>query len=214
MNRIVTISALVFLAMTGSALATVSTIYEYNFTPGANGNGLSDLNHDKYYKWGINWSLPQGQDLLDATFSVEKIKNWRTETNYLYLHLLPDATAGVTSYGDNQNTFYDNFLNGGNLPNKHLHTWQNIPATYIPLTYAFDSDPNDNGTEMAALATYVANGNFGIGLDPDCYYSDSGMKFQIRTIEYGTPPVPEPLTIVGAMMGLGGIGGYIRRRLA
>ena len=28
------------------------------------------------------------------------------------------------------------------------------------------------------------------------------------------PPVPEPLTIVGAMMGLGGIGGYIRRRLA
>jgi hypothetical protein len=33
-------------------------------------------------------------------------------------------------------------------------------------------------------------------------------------VTYGGPPVPEPLTITGLVCGLGGLGAYIRRRLA
>jgi hypothetical protein len=215
MHRIASAAILLSFLMAGSALASVATIHEYNFAPSPSGNDLTDLNHDSYYKWGINWSLPAGQDLLDATLTFTNIRNWASETNVLYAHLLPSATVGVTAYSDDQSTFVDNFTKNGNLPNTPLHTWWNLGTHGVNLVYAFDSNPNDNGKEMTALATYVADGNFGIGLDPDCHFCDCGVNLQIHTIEFGGPPLaPEPLTVLGMFLGLGGVGGYIRRRLA
>ncbi|MCP4567134.1 MAG: PEP-CTERM sorting domain-containing protein, partial [FCB group bacterium] len=61
---------------------------------------------------------------------------------------------------------------------------------------------------VAALDSYAANGDFGLGFDPDCHYYNRGVTL---TIETDRNPVPEPASMILFGLGLAGMG-YFRRK--
>ena len=64
----------------------------YTFTP--SDSDLWDLEHERYYTWGIELDLPAGETVVAASLFLDDIRNWRTETNDLWVHLLDLDTTG------------------------------------------------------------------------------------------------------------------------
>jgi hypothetical protein len=60
---------------------------------------------------------------------------------------------------------------------------------------------------LTALNSALADGNFGIGFDPDCHYTNSGISMNIQT-----RVVPEPISCVLFVVGSGVFGLASRRR--
>jgi len=178
------------LSMAGGALANT---YEFNPTPRAD---LSDLDHEKYYTWGINWSIPAGEVIESATLFFDNIRNYDSTSNDLWVHLLDSPSVGVTVGTDNQGGG-DYFAGQGPL----LKHWQALPATPQDITYTFTAD------QLVALTAYFANGNAGFGFDPDCHFYNDGITLTIETAQV---PIPAALWLLGS--GLLGLIGIRRRR--
>ena len=144
----------------------------YTFSAG----DLGDLDHGYAYKWGIDWSLPDGETIVGASLFFNDIRDWAWEENDLYVDLLPWAREGVRSYRDYQAS--GDFFSGRGISLIH---YEDLPNYAQDLTYNFvDSD-------LAALMAYSADGNFGIGFDPDCHFYNNGISLNIET---ATTPVP------------------------
>ena len=171
---------------------TEAATYTFQPTPA----DLYDLDHYRYYTWGIDWDIPAGEIIVSASLFFDDIRNWNKKSNDLWVHLLDSATAGVTRKRDNQGGG-DNFSGQGIL----LHHWQDLPASAQDITYDFDL------FEIATLNTYVTDGNFGLGFDPDCHYYNNGITLNIETA-----PVPIPTTILLLGSGLLGFGLLSRRK--
>lgn len=214
----VLLTLLVAIGITGSASAAV-----YNFSPMPS-RDLYDLDHYRYYTWGIDWRAHRGETITSATLTFKNIWDWRVEPDNLYTHLLdwapiPSSTSNVRAYWDNQgggDNFgaYHNGLGGGTYRGGYLIGNWTDPyggrARNFDLVYNFTSPGLIN-----ALNTYANNdGRFGFGLDPDCHYFNDGITFSITTATPPPPPrdaVPEPTTL--ALFGLGAAAmGMIRRR--
>jgi hypothetical protein len=59
---------------------------------------------------------------------------------------------------------------------------------------------------------WLADGNFGFGIDPDCHYYNDGVVAAIET-----RPVPEPATMLllaSGLMGLAGVRRKVKKQLA
>ena len=170
----------------------------YTFQPSP--ADLYDLDHYYYYTWGIQWTLPEGEQIVGATLSIADITNWNDGRNVLYIHLIDDVRPGVLGGRDNQGGG-DQFLNAGPLIAEYHDT--NGVATTDNLDYHF-------GAELLAdLNDFIANnGNFGFGFDPDCHFWNEGVTF---TIETEPAVTPEPATISILALGLTSLG-LIRRR--
>jgi len=138
-------------------------------------SGISYLEHDKYYRWGIDWSLPNGEEIVGASLFFEDISNHDCDTNDLYAQLLPIADPGVSEGTDNGNN--GNYFAGEGILLNH---WQNLPDTPQNITYDFIY------SELVTLMSYAADGNFGIGFDPDCLYEP---KIAL-TVETKVVPIP------------------------
>lgn len=137
---------------------------------------LCDLSHGMYYEWGIDLSIPPGETIVAASLFFDDIRNWKqNDPNDLYVHLLDDLNVGKFSFCDTKPG--NEFENQGIL----LNHWEDLPNTGQDITYDFDAD------ELIALNQYVADGNFGFGLDPDCHFYNDGITF---TYETGTIPIP------------------------
>jgi hypothetical protein len=158
-----------------------------SFTP--NPPDLYDLDHGKYYTWGISATWLPDQVVVSASLSFKQIRDWTTEQNVLYLHLLDQAPLGVRTYTDNEGGG-DNFAGQGIL----LTTLCNLPATPQNLTYHFTAG------QVAALNTYAADGRFALGLDPDCHFYNDGVTLSLAT---DSSQVPEPGTMVLVLAGAG-----------
>lgn len=177
----------------------------YTFTPSP--ADLYDLDHYKYYSWGINWLLPANQQIVSATLSIKNINNWTVEDDILYIHLLDSATLGVTVFDDNQGGG-DNFASwpGDDILLDTFTDLNDYPGPAENYVYNFTAD------ELTALKNYSTNdGRIGFGFDPDCHYWNDGVKFKIVTRE---AVVPEPATSLLFVSGMMGALGLRRRKSA
>ncbi len=181
----------------GSARAATFT-----FTPTP--NDLWDLDHYKYYKWGINWSIPTGQVITEATLKFDSINNWKYEpnANFLYMHLLDTVPVGSKRFTDNQGGG-DNFSGQGKL----IGVYTDNSTAVEDISYNFSS----LGL-LPSLTAYAADGNFGFGFDPDCHYFNCGITFIITTIKSDEGNVPEPSGLAALLSGAGGLAGLFSRK--
>jgi hypothetical protein len=196
-------------------LALISSVHaaNYEFTP--NPVDLWELDHNDYICWGINWNIPAGERITEATLFIKGINNWANEANNkLYIHLLDNAPLGANRWADNEG----NGDNWADTTKNNPHITGPLIAVYTDTNYLKSEDLAFKFSEKGLLDTlnsYLATphgtgkGNFGIGFDPDCHYYNCGVKLKIDTA-----PVPEPGSILTLAAGLCSIAGSrLRRRL-
>ncbi len=154
---------------------------------------LEDLPHGYYYTWGINWNLPAYEYIVSATLTYENIYDYIVESDLLSTHLLNSATVGVVQ-GIDWSGGGDYFSGQGGLL---LGEW-NDPAGGSPT--GFDLVYDIPSTHFS----WLSDGNFGFGIDPDCHYYNDGVTLQIHT-------TPEPTSLL--LFGIGGLGlGFLKRK--
>ena len=191
-------SLLLFVAGAGQAAV-------YTFTPSP--SDLNDLDHYWYYKWGISWAGHADETITEAVLKYTNIWDWQVEANdFLYTHLLDNPAIGVKQFQDNQ-LGGDDFLGQG----AWVGTWSdpnggNNGANSINLTYRF----SDLGL-LDDLQAYAADGVFGFGIDPDCHYWNDGINFTVTTTRT-TCVIPEPMSVMLGLAGLGAVAGFTRFR--
>ena len=187
-----------------SAAKTANAAYVFQPTPA----DLSDLPHEKYFTWGIDFTLPANETIIGATLTFTNIWDWDTEKNdRLYTHLLDNPKSGVKSYTDNQGGG-DNFAHQGVLVGVWSDPYGGRPHNFN-LVYDFGALGLLDALK-ADIATTSGTGkaNFGFGIDPDCHYYNCGVTFTITT-ETTCPVnhIPEPATILLSGLGIA----FVRR---
>lgn len=197
-KTICTISAILLLL----ALAMIpASAAQYQFQPSV--PDLYDLDHTYYYSWGIAWTVPANEILIEASLFIDNINDWTTESNdHLYIHLLDNPTVGVR-------TWYDGEGGGDNWAgNPLIANWSDTNNWNEDLTYDLSTMPGMIDT----LTSYIGNnGVFGLGFDPDCHYYNSGIQLTITT-RPEQQIVPEPSSLAGLALGMLSLGGLVRRR--
>jgi hypothetical protein len=172
-------------------------------------NDLSELPHDYYFTWGINFTIAQDEKITAATLTFTNIWDWTTESSdHLFVHLLDNIKSGSRSYVDNQGGG-DNFAGQGSL----VGDWSDPlggESRNFDLVFDFGSlGLLDTLNSFAQTAPGKNKVNFGFGIDPDCHYYNNGVTFAITTeTETSIGHIPEPTTI--SLLALGGV--MFRRR--
>lgn len=214
MKKLILFTSILLLSILPTPSMANCTCTTYTFSPCD--PDLADLPHGCYFTWGIDFTVPQGEQITGAVLTYKNIWDWRDESgDHLYTHLLDNPRSGVRTFTDSQGGG-DNFGGQGVL----VGDWSDPGGgswSDFDLVYDFD----DLGL-LDELNAYAATPwpdpvvtpwgtrrwvNLGFGIDPDCHYYNCGITFEIITC----PVIPAP----GAVL-LGGIGvglvGWLRGR--
>jgi hypothetical protein len=188
-------------ALAGSALATTFT-----FQPSR--NDVFNLDHSRFYAWqvtdlALQSELASGYTITSANIEFFDMRNGDNNPNELFVDVMNEIPAGhsawlnslypdIYMYTDGIASTVDNF--------EGLPTVVDIGALInVPHSPALDYNLSFDGDALAALLSYAAdNGSFFIGLDPDCSYSNTGIRLTLTTAPVR---VPEPAML--SLLGLG-----------
>jgi len=163
----------------------------YIFEPSPSSD-LWDLDHYKYYTWGIDWTLPQGETIAAAALSFDNIRNYNSDPNDLYVQLLESANNGVASGTDNQ-------ASGNYFENQGIQLYHGIDLSDT----SQDIDVIFNTGQISTLLDYLKDGNFGLGFDPDCHFYNDGTILTVNTVH---TPIPGAIFLFGSgLIGLVGL---------
>jgi hypothetical protein len=171
-----------------------SAVFTFNPDPA----NLWGLDHGSYYTWGVQWQVPQGEVIQEATLNITQITNWDDGVNVLHIHLLDNPPVGTDHDWDTKNG--DQFAGVGVLIDSFTDT--NGSGAPDNLSYSFLG----KGL-IGDLTSYAGNGVFGFGFDPDCHFWNGGVELVIETTH---APVPSTLLLLGS--GLLGLVGVNRRK--
>lgn len=210
-------TALLAAALFVTCTLSQGAVTPLSFTP--NPADLNDLDHHSLYTWRIDSGLPTAT-VTGATLTFVNIRNWDSNPNTLFIHLLDTAKyAGVAQFIDDKtnsvpvsditddfaNTRYHNdsgWLVAAGTGDKLLdaHSFGTTATTYV---YNFTA------SELTTLNNFIRNGgDVALGFDPDCHYFNDGIKFDLTTASVPEVPAAAPLAAVVALVA----GAQMRRR--
>jgi len=212
-------AAVVFvLPATASADTVTFTAPATGANQGSGGPNQFNLDHHYAYTWRIDGVNLAGRTITSATITIRNIRNWDSNANRLFIHLLDTArNAGVGTFQDASlsqspvtdinddfagTRYQNNPLVSAGTANTFLasQSFTTTPGNYV---YTFTQD------QLAILSTYFMNGgNIAFGLDPDCHFWNDGIIFSFETKATATP---EPTTMILLGTGLAGLY-YSRKR--
>ena len=113
------------------ALGAQAGTFAFSPTP----RDLGDLDHNYWYTWGISWSIPFGEEIVEAVLFFDDINDWTNEANdKLYIHLLDNPPVGVTVGTDNEGGG-DKFTGLG----QWVATYTDTNSNPEDLTYTFST---------------------------------------------------------------------------
>lgn len=181
------------------------------------GYDIYDLDHYKYYFWGLKYTVPAGEQITAAKLTFYNLDDWTTEkpdpgSDRLYIDLFNSATdSGVgAKFGSAWNTYLTQFNNTGDavavkgdnqtktdalggLGGYRLGTGNGNSkfqffgtAGTAGAGYWYDDDDPSGPRNLeidipSALFGWMSDGNFGVGLDPDCHYYNTKIELVITT---------------------------------
>ena len=210
-----TVLAMLVVSCIGSS-AVWATSYNFSSTS----YRLRNMDHSTYSVWGLDWGtvvVPEDEVIDGATLYIDGLYDWTVEDgDVLHVWLLDELPnigwsrerwPGVSYGWDNQYDDTDAFASSGGT---HIVDYSDPAGGYWSrqdVSWAIPVDP---------LKEYIENDElFGFGFDADCHYYDSKVRLVVTTSQDTTPsggPVPEPLTMLGLLLGVGSAGGYVRNR--
>lgn len=160
------------------------------------------LQHEYWYSWAIDWTLPDSAQIQEATLTITLIDEVESDgLNMLYIHLLDDAVTATgiddatgQEYGD---YFESEAYTGGS--HRLIGVYSDLaPGQPETLVFKFDQDL------LADLRAFASDGRVGIGMDPDCVFVGG-------TIELDGSVVPAPGAAALAGIGLLAVGWWRRQ---
>jgi len=180
----------------------------YTFTP--NDPDLLDLPHQAMFMWGVNWKLPAGEVITAAHLTYKNIYDWTRESNdRLYTHLLDSVPDPNGRYSPNYQSVgtgkraYERITVIGADDQGGGDNFAGMPGQVLLGTW---TDPSGGSPRNFNLVYEIDNlamlsdGSFGIGIDPDCHYFNSGIYL---TIETGIASVAVPAPAAGGLAVIG-----------
>lgn len=213
-------------------LGATASATEFTFTPSGS-RDLWDLPHGQYYVWGLNWTKPADEEVVGITIKYKEIYDWTREEDRLSTFLIDTVTmsSGVNNrvYQYNDSEYGpDNFKN---YTRALIGTWNdpygdryhkiNLPFSVTESSGPYDGHYAGQGPKTLStsfsgedLLGWVADGNFGFGIDPDCHYYNCGVEVVITTCKpEDTPQTPDGgasvLLLGSALMGVA----FLRRKI-
>lgn len=191
--KAIAVGLLLFVAISNAYAFDLPTTTTFTFKP--NPKDLNDLPHEKWFKWGINWDLPSGQCIQEASISYYNIYDWTKENNdVLYTTLINTVRRTGLTGGIDYQGGGNYFAGKGVLIGQWSDPIGGKPRN-VNLEYQIDS----------SYFGMLSDGNFGFGIDPDCHYYNDKIEVRIVTTNKleGNSPVPEGTTAVLSLLGFG-----------
>ncbi len=193
---------------------------------------VPDIDHGDVWTWGINYQLLPNEVITEATFTITDLYNVPDNiNNAFYVDLIDNAKVGLNQivYNDvdglkdyftdcdqldRLNWNWDWYPNNGNdglyslrdAASGDLLAWENRKL----ISGSKDNQVVINFTqsERNALTTYLQDGNFGFGIDPDCHFEVGTFQFSMKT---EVTNVPEPAGLSCLVLGLGLLAALARK---